>query len=428
MFNFNKVKRGPMRKIYIFITDDIRLMGGIQRYTLAKIDYLLKEGYEVFIFFDGFSSGMCKFEELNAYISDEIPGLRILPYEYPNFLLNIMIWRMCHKLGNIDNSEVIIESHSHVAAIWGELLASKIGAKHMCFLCNELFYGEGKHYSDRLDFYSFKYDRKELYGISENSISDLFGDYRKIDNSSECKFCAAMGSAVRDIECKQLDLIQDVDWSIGYVGRTNKLYVPNIVNGIKGFSKLYPDKKIQFVIVGDTKQNEYIFNPLDDCENVSVIKLGDLSPIPLKLFKMLDVVIAGSGCAYYAAISGAPTIVADAKNYKANGVLGYDTQNYIFANPGDKQYDFVTAIKRVLIEKCHVGKNFNLYSAELDDTKKHFDKQLRDSCVKEYGKVYYDRCELLKKVTNNNITFRKTFSALFPKVILLIREVREKYK
>lgn len=415
-----------MRKLYIFFTDDIRLMGGIQRYALTKALYMAEKGYEIFMFFDGFSYGKCKLEELEHYTKDEIPGLRILPYEYPSFLLNSMLRRIKKKLGNVDGAEIIIESHSHPAAMWGELLAAQIKAKHMCFLCNEVFYGEGKYYSDRLDFYSFKYDRKELYGISDSSIENLFGEYRKIDNSAECRFCAAMGSAVRDVVYAGLDIIKNSDWTIGYVGRANKFYVPEIVKGVVDFSNMYPDKSIQFVIVGETGQYEKLFKPLMDCGNISVVKLGDLSPIPLKLFSKLDVVIAGSGCAYYSAKAGALTIVADARNFKANGLLGYDTTNYIFAEDGEKQTDFASAIKSVLIDKSYIGKEFHLSSSELDDTQKHFDKQLFDSQNNDYGMQYYDSQKLLNNdFAKQRISMRKFMSAYFPAIVLFIRKVKD---
>ena len=50
---------------------------------------------------------------------------------------------------------IYIESQSEVTALWGELLAEKLRARHVCFNCNELFRGPKKYYEENINFIRF---------------------------------------------------------------------------------------------------------------------------------------------------------------------------------------------------------------------------------------------------------------------------------
>lgn len=411
-----------MRKIYIFFTVDIRLMGGIQLYTLSKSRYLVKQGFEVYMFFDGYATESCKIKGLEPYLKDEILGLRKLPYEYHSNLRNRLLKRMKKKIGDLSNTEIIIESQDHTGAMWGELLGAVIHAKHMCFICNEDFFGVNKHYSDKLAFYSYKYDRKELYGISEKSIPNLLSRYRKIDNGEECCFEAATDSPIEEVECDKLRYIGKSDWTIGYIGRIDKPYVPEIIDGVSQFALAYSDKTIQFVVVGDTTNYELLFRKIRrERSNVKVIMLGTLFPIPKQIFSKLDALIAGAGCALYSAPFMKHIIIPDAGNYKSNGLLGYDTLSTLFAEDSLKQTDFASSLVDLLVKNIYRERDY-LFNIDLvEDATVHFEAQLSISNHFFCEESYYDMEALLQPERYLKLTIIDLMKVYVPILVRLYR-------
>lgn len=78
------------------------------------------------------------------------------------------------------------------------------------------------------------------------------------------------------------------------------------------------------LIVGNVDdRKEWLHQKLDKASNLVLTCLGDLVPIPRTLFSKIDVVIGSSGCAECSVVEGVPTIVSDAENSLANGILGY---------------------------------------------------------------------------------------------------------
>lgn len=412
-----------MRKIYIFLTVDIRLTGGIQLYTANKADFLEKQGFEVYTFFDGYVTGECAVPKLNAFTKYEIPGLRSLPYNGSETFRNLIINRMIRMLGNIENVDIIVESQDHDNAMWGELLAERIGGKHVCFLCNEDFQGANKHYIEKIDYYNFKLDNNELFAISEKALKNLFDGYRDIREPENHTFYALSDSPIADVECEQLNKINKADWTIAYVGRTDKNYVPLILDGIKQFADTYKDKSIQVVIVGGCNAIiERIEAIKTKCDNISFVCLGYMVPIPKKIYEKVDVVIAGAGCAFWSAYEGALTIVADAGNYLANGLLGYDTKSHIFHEEGIVQTDYFTALENVLVKKTYIGKTFDCAQNGRVFGDSNYKKQLDRIDITQ--KRYYNLEKMLEKA-GDSIPRGTYLKAFIPRLALAIRKLRK---
>jgi hypothetical protein len=60
-------------------------------------------------------------------------------------------------------------------------------------------------------------------------------------------------------------------------------------------------------------------------------------------------VIAGAGCAKIAALEGAITIVADASSFRSCGILGYTTDNTLFSE--GEEYNYDDLLEDILINK-----------------------------------------------------------------------------
>lgn len=349
-------------KYYVFLTANIYLIGGMQNYVSGKAAYLKSHGWNVKIFFCGKTGEKCVIPFLNNYIEGETEELEKRPGEWTRRIrektLNRMIYKIDYNPQNV--SDIIIESQTDVLALWGELLAERIHAKHVCFICNEVFEGAGKYYSEHLKFFDFKFERRELAGIHEKSLGMLFGAYKEIPMEKQYHFYAANEGPVQEVDSIRVDQLKKCDWNICYIGCASKPYVFKIINDVEKLAKKYHNISIQFIMVGNAScRRNQLKERLQPLENISVSLLGDMVPIPRKLFEKLDVVIAGSGSADCAAREGVPTIVGDANNDMANGILGYTTFDTLFYD-GLQQMDFDEALEQVLVGKVQNRLEFKL--------------------------------------------------------------------
>ena len=384
-------------KKYIFMTSNIYLVGGIQNYLASKIRYLKKNGWETYAFFCSGDSGECAYSILNEYRKMEVKELVLYPGAWTLNIVEETIQKMMSMLLETSSQEeIVIESHTDILALWGELLAKRLDAKHMCFICNELFEGPNKFYKQYLDFFYFKYIRRELYGIQEESINQLFegGKYQVDDR--RFVFFAAVDECVQDIDNIIVEGIQRKDVNICFLGREDKLW-DEIVKGVVAFSKNNALKSINFILVGKIWQKrKYIESELKSVKNVTLICTNDLVPIPKKLFEKCDVVIATSGCACLAAEEGVPVIVADAIRHLAIGVLGYTTQRSV--STSENLYKYEDLLEEILFRglcnsiECCLPK-------KITEAEKHYNQHFS----------YIERSDKEKRYYNNIMTGKRNY-------------------
>lgn len=344
-------------KLYIIFTADIHPIGGMQLYTAGKAGYLERNGWKVVIFSTGVATGMCAVSSLNQYIKGGNMIFEYQPAQLPEKFCDSVCRRMLGLLPTVDIQKdiVYIETHSEVLALWGELLAEKIHAQHVCFNCNEIFRGKGKHYVENMEYLKFKYRRRELLGLHTDTLKKIFDGYMEVPCDSTFLFDAVEPDPVQDVENDFVDHMEHLEWNIAYIGRAGKGYVENIINGVAAFAQKHPEKKIQFVMVGDAEcRQQQIREKLLKIKNLKTTLPGDLVPIPRKLYEKVDVVIAGAVCAEISAREHVPTIVADCENYLACGVLGHTTMNSMYHEGRHAQTDFCEALEDTLIRKTYI--------------------------------------------------------------------------
>lgn len=380
-----------MKKKYIFITTNVHPVGGAQSYLKNKINYLEQNGWEVYVFFAGSCEKGCAFPELERFVDGGIEELGVFPCQivqsYGTVYYNVILFQMLRHIhyDKKENCSYLIESSHEYEAIWGELLARQIKAKHICFSIHERFRGDDRHYVDYIDFFKWKYARRELAGIEENSIKMLFDGYMNVEDSKRFKLSAIMDYNIKEIKSQIIEELPKKEWNIAYFGRCQKEYFPNIVDGVEQFALEYPMHDMQFVIVGsiDERQKE-ILERLNGFKNLTVTIIGYFSVIPKSLFQKIDVFIAGSGCAYLSALQGVPTIVADARNYQAMGILGYTTTDTLY---GDQKYSYQELLKAILVEKyCLKTNKMKIPDYDSDEAHREFFEFVKAS---EQQKSYY---------------------------------------
>lgn len=368
------------KKLYIFVTFDITLVGGTQMYTAGKAKYLQQRGWQVFVLFSFAKAPESKaaIPYLTQYISTGggMHFLDIPPYKLKKYEQNYCLNEMLQRLGKIsfDEYDIIIESHADTQAYWSELLAAKIGARHF-FICTDEIYRPistipNLTYGDNLDFFYFKWKRNELIAIN-TSLRKLFNGYKNITASLiEMPWIVREQDAIQDVDFP-IEQVDKLDWNICHIGREDKDYVPFVIEGVAELARRYPNKKIQLIMVGQINlRMELIEQTFCDLPNVYVLLLGDLFPIPRILFSKVDVVCAIAQSALFAANEDVLTICANTDNpSRTPGVLGYDTEEKAFA---EGIFSYVEALERVLVRRIYDGKKSTL--PKLKPAEEYYDK------------------------------------------------------
>lgn len=416
-------------KLYIIFTLDIHPIGGMQLYTAGKADYLKRNGWEVVVFYPGSNDENCAVTSLNRYVEGGNLLLDYRPAQLPKNLLKGVCQQMkkCLPEGYTQAECIYVETQSDVTALWGELLAKRIGARHICFNCNELFRGVKKYYEENIEFFKFKYARRELLGLHTDTLQKIFDGYMTVPCDSEFLFDAVEPGPIQDVNSEFVNQLPKYDWTIVYIGRAEKRYVENIIEGVSEFAQLHSDKEIQFIMVGnaDCRRN-LIAEKLDKFSNLHVELAGDMVPIPKSLYKKTDVVIAGAVCAEISARESVPTIVADCENYLSCGVLGYTTMNSMYHEEGYKQTGFGEALEDVLVNKTYLQHRYAFPEAISPDQifESHF--SFFDGAEKK--KEYYDVEDRndIKKIglTESAKAFLKLYN---PKLFFDMYEIKKRF-
>ena len=415
--------------LYIIITADIHPVGGMQLYTAGKSNFMEQIGWNVVVFHSGISSGKCAYYALNKYRNYAMPFFFNSPLDYSNKSVERIINIAMEKIPSNNYELIYIESQNDFSALWGELLASKLNAAHICFNCNELFRGDNKIYDKCLDFFWFKYMRRELIGLRPDSMCRLFEGYKKLTENAEMMFDALEPNPIQEISDKRILKLEKLDFNIMYLGRIAKGYVPNIIEGIRQFAKENPQNSIQFIVVGNAKERiKLIKSLISDCKNIKLELMGDMVPIPKGLYKYVDVAIAGAVCAEASAREGVPTIVADCENYRANGILGYTVSNSMYSEKQTPQTDFCTALRNVLITKEYSKNKYTFPTAISENVV--YGSHLEFFNKADQSKKYYDILSIKPTIVNKPYTrksiFRNYFKYFFPKTSKIILEILKK--
>lgn len=383
-------------KYYIFVTENIKGAGGVQCYVAAKARYLSQTGWKVKVLSSTTPTKKdCLVTDLNSYLDGDIFEICLPPFQYPKWFQRRILKKMLKVTAPACAAdEIIIESHNCATSQWAELLASKLGAQHFFYTMNEHYRGKGKHYVEQMEFYAFKFGRREILG-SKNAKSRLLDGYVEVTDENAGERAIIDEAPIQDVESPKVDALQPMDWNICYLGRGNKPYVEKIIEGVGLFAGRHQDKQVQFVVVGDFDMHRGLLEgTLEQHANLKLCELGFLFPLPRRLYEKVDVFIAGSGSARHSAEVGALVIIPDTETRMANGLLGYETLETIYQGKDSVVTTFEDALERVLVERIQ-DRLPNRYPARVgveECTRQNFELYAKA----EQKKEYYPQEKLMK--------------------------------
>lgn len=341
-------------RVYIFLTFSLTDVGGGQCYLAAKAKYLETCGWKTIILSaTNNKRKKCPIDYLNQFLPFSIQELRHQVYDLHPLLVDYGLKKMIRLIGKTNSDDdIIIETHTDIAALWGELLAKRLKARHMYFALYEHYRNPQQNFLKKIDFYKFKMDRGELM-CSYRTANRLFDGFRTY-SEKEVERALTDEAPIQSVINPQVESLKRYDYNICYIGRTQKSYVPHIIRGIGEFSANHHDKQVQFVIVGQSElQRALIDKVIEENENLIITEVGSLHPLPRALYSKIDVVIAGSGSARCSVEEGAVVIIADTESDKSLGLLGYDTNDSIFRAKDSVIASYCEALERVLVRQEH---------------------------------------------------------------------------
>ena len=361
-------------------------MGGGQMYVYNKAQYLKANNYKVYIF--SVFSGDIIIKGLEEYKDDIISELGHPIFFFSLSQQNKIINLIVNKIAVHPDDVIIIESNSINNALWGEKISELINCKHFIYLLSE----NNLIYMDRLyPFMKFKYNRREMAGITQKTIKWLFSKYCKIDTSKSYVLPASCINVVEDFDHELINNIPQKNYTIGMIGRLEKLYFLPILDDILVFCNNHPDKSFNIIIIGDT-QDEILMNKIKTkftkINNVNLLITGYLYPIPLQLLDLCDVFISSSGSARLTNEYGFITISIDGNDYKPIGILGYTTNNVLFRDD-EPIVEVNDLLENILIFEKYPKRFAKIYDTSFIDryNKEHMDFIADSDQSKEYFNI-----------------------------------------
>lgn len=307
---------------YVFLTNSMGGYSGGPSYVQTKMNYLRDKGWEVQVFDStGFTNARIEIPGLKEFEKNRIQELFFNPFLLRKNRREKVIDEIIDKIGTDDR--IVIESNTVSMSVWGELLASRIGAKHIVFLLSErLAISDISLYR----YFKFKSLRGEFFSISANAFKNLMHRFETFENVEAEKYhwAAKMSVPIEDVECECLNNRDKADYNIGHFGR-KKGYFDYMFDQVKRFANKHQDKSINFVLLGVDDIPQTLSENLPS--NVQLMLIPAQQPIPKMFFDKSDVVVATAGCAYMSYLFGAKVISMDIYKNLPLGVLGYTTRD-----------------------------------------------------------------------------------------------------
>ncbi|WP_278372297.1 hypothetical protein [Segatella bryantii] len=344
--------------IYVFIGTSICDIGGGALYYKHKLQYLLDKGYKVYIF--SFVKGEVIIDQLKSQQKNIISYLKFPPYFYTDSNKNKIIQHLIEEISYKDNDTIFIESNHFISSLWGEILACRLKCKHVLFIIDEI----SRIYSDcDLRYLKFKDQRKEVAAISHRTLPEIFKNTNYSDICRKIILSACPTETISNVaECKiDIHLHKENNTiNILSLGRLNKKYILPTIKSLANYT--IANNSVFFNIIfcgGPSKYESIIKKEFNGQDNIELIFLGNLYPIPLKLLRITDLGIASSGSVTLLDEFGIPCIVIDGNDCLPIGIYKYNCINRLFRGKEEPPVALDYLLNLIIKNKV-VNKNFHL--------------------------------------------------------------------
>ena len=305
---------------YVFLTNSMGGYSGGPTYVRNKLLYLKEHGWDVIVFDStGFGNAKIQLYDFKCFENNRYQELFFNPFWLRKSRREKILSEIISKIRN--DERIVIESNTVAMSLWGELISSRIDAKHIIYLLSEKLTVSDK---SLYNFFKFKAARKELFSISVKAYTKLLSRFENVSDASQHYWTASVFVPIEDVECTELEHVKKADYNIGHFGR-RKGYFDEMFKGVADFANKNKDKSVNFILLGDAEITAEQKNTLPS--NVNIYQLKARQPIPKMFFDKTDVVIAVAGCASIAWVNGAKVISMDVYNKTPLGVMGYNTKD-----------------------------------------------------------------------------------------------------
>ncbi|MCM1139269.1 MAG: hypothetical protein NC453_11930 [Muribaculum sp.] len=270
-------------------------------------------------------------KEMQPYTQGVFPELMRNPFLYTPRHRKKIITSVVSYIRTFcpEGDEILIESNFMAITPWAELIAEKLKARNFIFLIQEDYNIRSRKL---LDFFSFKYDRRELAVNTKTALQILFRNYRNIPEDDDRCLSAYCSNVVEECQSILGEKLKEADYNIGSIGRINKPFVLPMVQDLIEYVKTHPQLRFNLVFFGGSpypNEVESIRNVCETIGNLNLVITGPLFPIPLCDVKKMDVCISSAGACWSATDAGVPTISIDANDFKPIGIIRITTENSI---------------------------------------------------------------------------------------------------
>ena len=356
-----------MIKTYCIITPQVSNMGGAQLYCLRRVNYLLKNGYNVKLIVGN---------DENFILENEFKATSILKIDEitePLFIVSRQkTQQILSKIKEfLRDEDVIFESHLPALAIWGELIAKELKSKHIIYFLIEVSIKDFRYFQIK-DYFIWKLKRNECYGVSNISLKLIFGEYfdEKYNNYINIGF--DINELTENTNPDFLKEIPPHDFIIGTVARLSKTYITELINSSIKLSLKYPDLRFLLIIAGNDPdasilsrlRKKYLTN-----NNFSILFPGYINPIGKDFFRYLDVFVGMGTASVNSIAQKCATINIDPRTNLASGIFGVNNFNFAYDVSGTSlpihKYLEKFIDNENLIEQAGIN-GYNLYKKEFD--------------------------------------------------------------
>ena len=383
-----------MNNKYIILSNDIHMLGGGQIYVYRKVEFVENNGWEAYVFYyDNPRKSKIYIETLKRFKDNKVSYLDMPPYLYSKKKQRQILSMLLSRINYSEGDNIVIESNTIVASLWGELLAQMTNGNHLAYILSEAF---GSINNDIYEFLYYKYNQNRLFGTNAHSLNLIFSNSKFKD--IEPRFLIAYGGNGIDANYKKFPIdISKYDIKIGIFGRLDKHFViPTVRELIKYFEKDLSKTYLLAVIGGTDKTNELkpFIEMFKKSKNAEFFCTGPIYPVPENWLKDLDAIIATAGSARVSASLDVPTISICVQNDKPLGILNYTTSST--RDKGENDYfefsleDYLNMIIKDKIclksEKLRTTMSSNKNPQIIYE---EFSRQLKLAYIKEEKHNYY---------------------------------------